>query len=400
MDGILGSLADLLIQGAIVMKPVLLYLALVQGNNSFALDLYARLRSQEGNLFCSPYSISTALAMTYAGARGQTAEQMGKVLHFPLDSNRLSPAFAQLIRELNGHGVARDYQLNVAQSLWGDGGLQVQPNFQSLLQADYGASMRLVNFSHQPEEARRQINRWVEERTNDKIKDLLHAGDIDPRTRMVLVNAIYFKAAWQEPFHKNATQKDAVFHAPGKEVRVAMMHQTERLKYAEDAALQVLELPYKGEKLSMLVLLPRERQGLGEVEQALTAAKLDGWLGKLAARRVQVQLPRFKLEKRFDLGQQLAAMGMPLAFSREADFSGISTTEKLFISKVVHQAFVDVNEEGTEAAAATGVGIRTLALPPTEPPVTFRADHPFLFLLRDHQTGSILFLGRVTDPSR
>jgi serpin B len=396
----LGSLADLLVQGAIAMKPVLIYLALVQGNNTFALDLHARLRNQQGNLFYSPYSISTALAMTYAGARGETAAQMTKVLHFPLDSKRLHPDFAQLIRDLNGHGLDRDYQLNVAQSLWGDAGLQVRPEFQSLLQADYGASLRLVNFSRLPDEARRQINRWVEERTNDKIKDLLHSGDIDSLTRMVLVNAIYFKAAWQEPFQKNATQKDVVFHALGKDVRVAMMHQTERLKYAEDAALQVLELPYKGERLSMLVLLPRELQGLEKIEQSLTTAKLEGWLGKLAPRRVQVELPRFKLEARFDLGTQLAAMGMPLAFSRDADFSGISTAEKLFISKVIHQAFVDVNEEGTEAAAATAVGIKALALPPSEPPVTFRADHPFLFLLRDRYTGSILFLGRVNDPPK
>jgi serpin B len=382
------------------MKPLLLYLALVQGNNTFALDLYSHLHTKEGNLFFSPYSISTALAMTYAGARGQTAAQMAKVLHFPLDPQRLPPAFAQLIGDLNGHGAARDYQLNVAQSLWGDTGLQVQPEFQKLLQTDYGASMQLVNFLRQPEEARQQINRWVEERTNDKIKDLLHAGDIDPRTRMVLVNAIYFKAAWDHPFQKNATQKDIAFHAPGKEVQVAMMHQTEHFKYAEDATVQVLELPYKGEKLSMLIFLPRERQGLGKVGQSLTRATLDGWLGKLAPRRVQVELPRFKVNDRFELGQQLGAMGMPLAFSQEADFSGINTSEKLSISKVVHQAFVDVNEEGTEAAAATGVGIRMLALPPSGPPVTFRADHPFLFLLRDHQTGSILFLGQVMDPSK
>ena len=263
-----------------------------------------------------------------------------------------------------------------------------------------GRASGLVTSPRQAEEARRQIDRWVEERTNDRIKDPLHAGDIDPLTRMMLVDAIYFKAAWEHPFQKSATQKDVVFHAPGKEVHVAMMHQTEHCKYAEDPALQVLELPYKGEKLSMLILLPRDPQGLGKVGQSLTRATLDGWLGKLAMRRVQVQLPRFKVDDRFELGQQLAAMGMPLPFSREADFSGISTSEKLSISKVVHQAFVDVNEEGTEAAAATGVGIRTLALPLPEPPVTFRADHPFLFLLRDHQTGSILFLGQVADPAR
>jgi serpin B len=370
----------------------------VRGNNTFALDLYARLREKEGNVFYSPYSISTALAMTYAGARGETAEQMAKVLHFSLDSGRLHPAFAGLIRGLNGHGLPRDYQLHVAQSLWGDARLAVRPDFESLIRTNYGARLRRVDFSGRPDEARRQINRWVEERTNDKIKELLHKGDIDPMTRMVLVNAVYFKAAWQKPFKENATRKDAFYPAVGKEVKAAMMHQTGDFKYAEGEGFQAVELPYEGGELSMVVLLPREKDGLGKLEQSLTAAKLDGWLGKLASKQVKVELPRFKLEARFNLEEILPAMGMPLAFRPGADFSGISTTEQLRISKVIHQAFVDVNEGGTEAAAATAVVLSRPA-PPPEEPVAFRADHPFLFLLRDRRTGSILFLGRVTDPS-
>jgi serpin B len=366
----------------------------VEGNNAFALDLYARLREKEGNLFYSPYSISTALAMTYAGARGETAKQMAGVLHFSLDSERLHPAFAELIRSCNGHGLPRDVQLNVAQSLWGDATMVVNRDFQDLLRANYGARLRLVDFEKQSEAARRQINRWVENRTNDRIKELLHSDDIDPMTRMVLVNAIYFKAAWQKPFKKEATEKDVEFHAAGKKVKVAMMHQTDTFNYTEGEDFQAVELPYEGGDVSMVVLLPRAKDGLAKLEQSLTPAKLDGWLAKPAPRVVKVALPRFRVEARFQLGDRLKAMGMSLAFSPGADFSGISSSEKLMISKVIHQAFVDVNEEETEAAAATAV-VFTRGGGPKE----FRADHPFLFLVRDRQTGTILFLGRVTDPS-
>jgi serpin B len=371
---------------------------LVQGNNAFALDLYAHLRDHEANLFYSPYSISTALAMTYAGARGETAEQMARVLHFSLDSGRLHPAVAELIRDLQGHGLPRDYRLDVAQSLWGDARLAVRPEFASLIHTNYGARLRLMDFQHQPDEVRQRINQWVDERTNDKIKDLLHAGDLDGATRLVLVNAIYFKAAWQKPFAKIATQQDAVFHTGRKDVRAALMHQAGEFNYAEGDSFQALELPYEDGELSMVVLLPRDNDGLGKVEKSLTAAKLHDCLHKRAMREVQVALPRFKLAARFDLGGELQAMGMPLAFSPAADFSGMSTGEKLMISKVVHQAFVEVDEAGTEAAAATAVGMKRLGLPDGAP-VVFRADHPFLFLLRDNHTGSILFLGRVTNPS-
>jgi serpin B len=393
---------------------------LVQGNNAFALDLASQLRNEKGNLFYSPYSISTALGMTYAGARGETAEQMARVLHFTLDSRRLHPGFAELIRELNGHGLPREYQLNVAQSLWGDAGLRVRPEFQNLVHTNYGARLRVADFRGQPNVARRQINRWVEQRTNDKIKELLHERDIDELTRMVLVNAIYFKAAWQSPFLANETQKDAVFHAAGKELRTALMRQTGDFRYGEGEGFQVVELRYAGEELSMVVLLPREKYGLGKLEQSLTAAKLTEWLSRMNSRKVTVELPRFKLQARFDLAMELKAMGMPLAFNPDrADFSAMEPpfsnplgdpfrdtssgypyhNTRLFISKVIHQAFVDVNEEGTEAAAATAVVLALPAGPPPETPVVFRADHPFLFLVRDHRTGSILFLGRVADPS-
>jgi serpin B len=371
--------------------------SVIQANNDFAFDLYTRLRDDDGNLFYSPYSISTALAMTSAGANGKTAEQMAKVLHFSFDSKQIHSAFAELIHDLTGNGLPRDFQLNVAQSLWGDSGLAVRPEFQSLIHAKYGARLGLLNFQDHPEEARVQINRWVEERTNDKIKELLQKNDIDPLTRMVLVNAIYFKATWQKPFPKSATNTSGVFHAGTKDAKTAMMHQTEQFNYGEENGVQVLELPYAGGELSMVVLLPRQVDGLGKLEQSLTAARLDVWLNNLSQREVAVELPRFKVETRFDLAQELQELGMPLAFSGEADFSGISETEKLRISKVIHQAFVGVNESGTEAAAATAVVLQRAAI--AENTVAFKADHPFLFLVRDNRTHSILFLGRLTNPS-
>ena len=237
----------------------------VQGNNAFALDLYARLRAKGGNLFCSPYSVSTALAMTSAGARGETAAQMARVLHFSLDRERLHAAFAELIREINGHGLPRDYQLSVAQSLWGDVRLPVRGEFQTLIHTNYGARLRLRDFRLAPDEARAQINRWVADRTNDKIKDLLHPEDIDDTTRLVLVNAIYFRAGWHEPFPKGGTNQQAVFHAAGKEVKAALMQQAKHFRYAEAEGCQVVELPFEGEELAMLVLLPRRRDGLGVV---------------------------------------------------------------------------------------------------------------------------------------
>jgi serpin B len=374
---------------------------LVRGNNAFALDLYGRLRAKGGNLFCSPYSISTALAMTSAGAGGETAAQMARALHFTLDRERLHPAFAELIRALNGHGLPRDYQLSVAQSLWGDVRLSVRRDFQQLIHTNYGARLRQRDFRLAPDEARAQINRWVADRTNYKIKDLLHPEDIDETTRMVLVNAIYFKAGWHEPFREGETNKEAVFHAAGKDVKAALMEQAKRFAYAEVEGCQVVELPYEGEELAMVVLLPRRRDGLGKLERSLTAAKLEAWLGKLKPLVVEVGLPRFRFDARLDLGDELQALGMPLALSDRADFSGVSTADRLSISRVIHQAFVDVTEGGTEAAAATA---SVLALPGpggggSGPQAVFRADHPFLFLIRDRRTGSILFLGRVTDPS-
>ena len=373
--------------------------AVVEGNNRFALDLYGRLRSgRPGNLFFSPGSLSTALAMTYAGARGQTAEQMAQVLHFRLPPEKLHPAFSDLRRAWDADGEEAGYQLSVANRLWGQEGFDFRPEFLATTRESYGAELAQVDFARQAEPARQRINTWVEEQTQGKIRDLIPPGVLDAMTRLVLTNAIYFKGDWAEPFQKSAT-KDAPFHVTARQqADVPLMHRQDDFRYWAGDGVKVLELPYGKGDLAMLALLPDEIEGLAALEAGLTAENLSRWLSGLRKREVRVSLPRFTLTSQFQLADVLGAMGMTRAFTPgEADLSGMSSEEELFLSAVVHKAFVDVNEEGTEAAAATGVAVKAVAAIPAEP-VVFRADHPFVFLIRDNRTGSILFLGRLVNP--
>ncbi len=373
--------------------------AVVKGNTAFALELYARLRERDGNLFLSPYSVSTALAMTYAGARGDTAAQMADVLHFDLKGEALHRAFGQLVERLNEQGEKGGYQLSVANALWGQKGYGFLKEFLDLTEAHYGAGLHEVDFEKGLEAARQTINAWVEEETQDKIKELIPKGALDVLTRLVLTNAIYFKGDWASPFEEEETKDEPFTLLDGQKLDVPMMHQTEKFGYAEDEGLQVLELPYVGKELSMVVLLPKSADGLADLEKSLTAENLEKWLAGLRRRNVVVALPRFKVTCGFALGKALKSMGMTDAFSpAAADFSGMNGgKEPLWIGAVIHKAFVEVNEEGTEAAAATAVMmVGGMARP--EPTPVFRADHPFLFLIRDTRTGSILFLGRVANP--
>jgi serpin B len=372
--------------------------AVVKGNNVFALDLYGRLRQKDGNLFFSPYSISDALAMTYAGARGQTAEQMATTLHFALPAQRLHPAFGELIRYLNAGGKDRKYQLSVANALWGQKGYTFLPDFIRLTKDVYEGGLKEVDFV-KTEEARKTINHWVEEQTKDKIKDLIPEGALASDTRLVLTNAIYFKSAWAEAFHEGATKKEDFHLGGGRKVQVPMMHTNEALRYRDGGTFHALELPYQSRQLSMIVLLPKKVDGLAELEKDLTSARLDEWLKAMKVHQVNVVLPKFKFSAEFSLKDVLSAMGMPLAFSKRADFSGMTTREQLYIDKVLHKAFVDVNEKGTEAAAATAVIARPTSAP-NYARADFRADHPFVFLIRENRTGSILFLGRVANPQQ
>jgi serpin B len=373
--------------------------AVVAGDNQFAVDIYRQLdRQQPGkNLFCSPTSISLALAMAAAGARGPTQTEMAEVLHLGGDLPQSHEHFHKLLQQWNSADAKRPYQLRVANRLWGQQGFAIQPEFLELTRRTYDAEMSQLDFANAAA-ASRTINAWVERQTADKIRQLISPSLLDRDTRLVLTNAVYFKGQWLKPFDKRATQEQDFSLSAEQKVRVPLMHQKAALGYREDAALAVLELPYAGGDLSMAVLLPKTVDGLAEMEKSLSLAQLRSLLAGLAAQDVQVWLPRFKMEISFELKATLEALGMKHAFTADADFSGISAAEKLAISAVVHKAYVDVNEEGTEAAAATGVIMNRMAVMRPRPIPVFRADHPFLFVIRDMRSGSILFMGRVLDP--
>jgi serpin B len=369
---------------------------LARDNNAFAADLYGQLRSQSGNLFFSPLSISAAMGMAYGGARGETEAQMAKVMHFSLGQEQLHPAFAAMLDGLKS-GAKSEYQLNIANRLWGQAGFKFMDDYIKLTEKNYGAAIKDLDFKDNTEDSRTIINKWVADQTKDKIKDLMPQGSITRDTRLVLTNAVYFLGNWTKQFDPKST-RDATFYAPLKEVKSPMMTQKGFFRYGAADGMKLLDMPYKGNRLSMIVLLPDARDGLPKLEESLTSAKIDGWIKSASQREVNVYIPKFKLTSQFSLAGTLKAMGMSLPFSDAADLSGIDGKRDLYISAVIHKAFVDVNETGTEAAAATGISIGLTAAPASPPP-EFRADHPFLFLIRDNQDGGILFLGRVNNPS-
>lgn len=373
-----------------------------KGNNAFALDLYGHLREQKGNLFFSPESISTAFAMADGGARGQTAAEMARVFHFTLPADQLHPAMGALLADMNAPHPG--YDLHVADALWAQQDARFLPSYLSLMQSDYGADFHRVDFKTQPEAVREAINRWVEQQTNNRIQNLIGPGVLTPMTRLVLTNAIYFKGTWRNPFEKGATQ-DGEFHLSAAQTATApLMHRIGAYHYYDGGAFQELELPYEGDDLAMVVLLPKQTDGLPALEQRFTAAAAQQWIDELApAHKVILTLPRFTMTQQFELSGTLSAMGMPQAFTPAADFSGMTGKPEFSISAAIHKAFIDVNEEGTEAAAATStVMVATAMLRPAQepPPIIFRADHPFLFMIRDTKTGGILFMGRVEDPRK
>ncbi|WP_437639738.1 serpin family protein [Sorangium sp. So ce854] len=375
--------------------------ALADANAAFAQRLYGKLTATKDKLFFSPASISTALAMTYAGARGETAAQMAKTLEFTLPPEALHPAFGGLVKELTQATGPKAPELRIANRLWGQAGLPIEPAFQSTTEQHYGAGIELVDFKRAHEQARARINQWVEQQTNAKIKDLMPPNSVTALTRLVLTNAIYFKGKWATPFDKKATKNEPFTVKPGAAPAVPMMRKILQARLGKTADASVLELAYEAQDpertLAMVVLLPSQADGLPQVEQRLAAGQLKEYVGALEPARVDVALPRFKITAEFELSKALIELGMPLAFDDvKADFSGITRAEPLFISQVRHKAFVEVNEEGTEAAAATGVAMATRAAP--APPQVFRADRPFAFLIRDVATGAVLFMGRVTDP--
>ena len=375
----------------------------VDANNQFALDYYSQLKKKDsGNIFFSPFSISSALAMTYEGAKGQTAEEMRSVFYFPADDNLRRTEYAAIFDELNKGD--KKYKLSTANAIWAQKDYQFLAEYFNRVEKYYGGKANNLDFAKDPEGSRITINNWVEDQTNDKIKDLIPQRVIDALTRLVLTNAIYFKGEWVKQFNVEDTRDENFRISKNNSVKVPMMQRTDedaKFNYAENDKLQILEMPYSGEELSMLVLLPIN-DDLATLEDLLSTKKLSGWKKDLEEQRVKVFIPKFKFETKCFMADDLKTMGMPKAFQWPgADFSGMDGTKNLYIGQVIHQAFVEVNEEGTEAAAATAVVMLEGAAPGQKTPKipVFRADHPFIFLIQEKASGNILFMGRVVNPT-
>ena len=376
---------------------------LADGNGAFAFALYQQLKEGQGNLFYSPYNISSAMAMTYAGANGATETQMAEALGFELPQSKLHPAFNWLESELakRGEGAqgkdSRGFRLEVANAIWGQKNYEFRTHFLDILAENYGAGLRILDFMKEPEQSRITINDWVSEQTEERIKDIIPKGVIDPDTRLVLTNAIYFNSAWEHQLH--GKPQDLPFYLlEGGKVTVPVMNLTASYGYTKGGDYQAVEVPYSGLELSMVILLPDEGKFM-EFEDELEFSKADSIISRLDSRPVNLTMPKFEFESNFGLAKVLSAMGMTDAFSKmNADFSAMAGNEDLYIKDVVHKAFVSVDEKGTEAAAATGIVVEPITTRAGKDPVVVTVDRPFIFLVRDIDTGAILFIGRVLNP--
>jgi serpin B len=364
--------------------------------NAFTTDTYKHLAGSDGNLIVSPFNIAAALSMALAGAQGRTAEEIQSVLHVQSGPS-YDASLGTLLADLAKAGNAGRNELLMANGLWVQKGFELRAAFEKTLADNYRAPLAPVDFIGNSEAARSQINGWTEEHTKGKIKNLFPAT-FNIQTRLVLTSTIYFYGKWQDPFVPTRTQPAPFTLSNGTATEAKFMNQTSHFEYAETASAQILEMRYAGTGMAFDVLLPKTVGELPEVEKSLTPENLAGWLGQLSTRNVQVSLPKFRAEASFSLVKTLSMMGMPTAFTGHADFSGMSSKDRLSISEVVHKSFVDVSEEGTEAAAATGIAVLAAAMRAPDKVVVFRADHPFIFLIRDTRTGVILFIGRLMDP--
>lgn len=376
---------------------------LVKGNNEFALDLYERICEMEGsgNIFFSPYSISSALGMTYSGARGQTASDMAEVLHFTLPAESINTAFHSITETLSSgslHGTdsGDPFTLSISNGLWVQNGFDLLDEYVAEVTGYYSASVRNLDFSGDTEGSREIINDWVAENTMNKILNLIPRGLLVPDTRVVLTNAVYFKASWSKPFHEYATSYEEFLLVDGSAIDVPMMTQTEHFNYASTEGCRAVELDYAGGNTGMLILLPHGN--IQEFQRDFDADMLETIRRRLSSANVRLSMPRFEFTKSIGLSGILSSLGMESAFGNGADFSGFTGNPDLFISKVLHKAFVKVDEEGTEAAAATAVIMnRITAVRP--PPIEMNINRPFIFLIQDRTTNTIVFMGRVMDPS-
>jgi len=375
--------------------------ALANSNNSLSLALYNNLKSTDAeakNLFISPYSIMSALSMTAEGARGKTLDEMIKTMMLPVASSTRHSSFNALNRVLNNSSFGTKNTLAIANSIWAQKDFEINPDFIKTVRESYAGEANTLDYINKAEDSRNTINKWVENHTNSKIKNLIPEGVIDTATRLILVNAVYFKGSWLQQFDKKNTAEADFTVTANKTVKVQMMHQAKSEKlFAETSDAKVLELPYSGSSTSMVIILPKNN--IFAFEKTLTNQKLSDLIKSVRSDSIPVYIPRFKMEDSYSLKEKLSKMGMPSAFSDTADFGGMTSTSSLKITEVVHKTFVEVNEEGTEAAAATAVivGITSAML---EPVKEFRADHPFIFLIKDNSTGLILFMGRIIDPTK
>ncbi len=380
---------------------------LAESQASFAVDIYQAVRKQpksvDKDIFLSPHSVSIALAMTYAGARGQTAAEMKTALHYELPNDRLHTAFDYLDLALASRGknaVGKDgkpFRLDVTNSIWGQKGTSFEAPFLDTLAVNYGAGLNVVDFIAETEKSRTTINDWVEEKTEKRIKDILPEGVVTPDTRLVLVNAVYFNAAWASKFEPAATSQAPFTKADGSVVQVAMMKGQSSRPYAKGDGYEAVEMAYDGEELAMLVIAPTAGT-FATFESSLTGGKVLDILAGLETREVNLHFPKLKVDGSFDLKEPLRALGMNQAFTDAADFSGMSTTEPLRVTDVLHKTFLELDENGTEAAAATAVVAAGFSAAPVDPPIVMKVDRPFITAIVDRQTRTLVFLGRVLEP--
>jgi serpin B len=377
--------------------------AIVSGMNRFGFELYSKVRGKKGDLAISPASVSTAFGLAYAGARGRTAEEIATVLHYPA-APHFHGSFGALLRTMDLHQNGRTLTVNNA--IWLQQGLKVRPEYVALVGQSYGAGLQWIDYKSNPGAARRGINAWVENKTNHRIRELLHSEDVNQDTRSVLVNTVYFKADWSDPFDEANTRQEGFTLASGKRVNRPLMHRQGDYGFAVERGVKMLTMPYRGGETEIAIFLPDKAGDLAKIERSLAAPMLDRWFKKVDGRRsrVVVTLPKFKTEDRIELVPVLESMGMRTPLSDSSDFSGVKFVDatspnredwELKIGSVVHQVFVEVDEKGTEAAAATAITIMITGRRIGRPMI-FRADHPFLFLIRDRRTNTILFIGRYT----
>jgi len=369
-----------------------------ESNNAFGFDLYHKFKGEAGNLFFSPYSISSALTMTYEGAKGKTAEEMQTILYLPDDKNKIRHDFKSIYDEL----IKADtpYKLRTANALWAQKDYLFDNEYVNAIKKYYDGQLTNLDFKTKTENSRITINSWIENKTNDKIKNLIPKGMLSPMTRLVLTNAIYFKADWSKQFDAKDTREGKFRLVSGEDVSTQMMHKMGNCNYAETDNLQILEMDYLGNDLAMLIILPKENN-ISKIENIFSKEKLDAWKSAMENLKVRVTLPKFKFETKYFMAKDLKEMGMPTAFKYpDADFTAMSPTDELYIDEVIHQTFVEVAEYGTEAAAATAVIMMAGAAPQREQeqPKIFNADHPFIFIIHQKKSGNILFMGRLSDP--